>query len=307
MTGKRRGRTSARPVGDSALALDAQGRWVRRGAANEAAPRDFVLDTPDIGKMQPPAAEPPPFLFRLDDPEGNPAGGFAVPAGDRSSDGVWPTIDFARMAPTLESPPPAEPPLFWRGLSPPWRLVGGALLLGAAVLFLLRSHSGAGGAEEAAPPPPASVAPAFVPLAPQQAERHPAAAAVAEPAPRRGGMIAAAGVPETDLALPLPPPSHPGLLQVVADEPVAAVAAPSPAASDEEGWFSLAEEYLELGDANRAEALYLQLYSEGAQRGRAAVALGDLCAGRKDFKRAEEYYRAAKQLYQDNTRPATLP
>jgi len=76
---------------------------------------------------------------------------------------------------------------------------------------------------------------------------------------------------------------------------------------EEESWFTLAEEYLQLGDDTRAEALYLRVLGEGSQRGRAALALGDLSARKGDFSRAQEYYRASKRLFQQPGTPPSPP
>ena len=89
-----------------------------------------------------------------------------------------------------------------------------------------------------------------------------------------------------DAAAPAEPATPPTLLAI--------------GGSDEEnGWFRLADEYLQVGDGARAEELFRHIHDSGRQRGRAALALGDLLAARGDFQQASEYYRESTRLFQD--------
>lgn len=145
---------------------------------------------------------------------------------------------------------------------------------------------------------PAGPAPSPTPPTPPT----PAAAAtpVSRPSPAPPAPAAAAA------PVSRPSPAHPEPSPPVAPESIPDDA-PSLTMSDEEGWFSLAEEYLQMGDENSAEALYRRILQGGIQRGRAALALGDLFAKRNDFARAQEFYRVSKQLFQGGVQPASTP
>lgn len=218
---------------------------------------------------------------------------------------------------------------------PSWRfhprplllLVGALLLLGVVYLVVQRGSFGTKRVEVAAPPPPPSVvAPVVVPPVPKPAARRSASRAVAAaplkkdaapdtasspivipPAPQPAPAVPkpatqtataepVAVAPPSPTSQPLPPAPAEG-------EPVAAGVLPSRTPPDEDGWFNLADEYQQLGDDKRAEALYRRILDEGTQKGRAALALGDLFARKNDFNRAQEFYRASKRLFQDNEQP----
>lgn len=303
VTGKCRRTSSGYASGDNALVCDSQGKWVRRtGVARDAAARDFVFDDRAIENALPFPTSAPPPVFRLNDAEGAPDSGFDVAAGNRPTDTARTNDDFDPVPPALESHPEAAP-IFGRIFSPALRLLGGALLFGAVLLLFQRTCFGAMRDVGAPLPPPAIVAPVPAPLVPKQTVRNPAARAVVPPASRP----AVTDLAEAGATLPLPPLSQPDPPHFAAGESVPDVAAFSQAPSDEEGWFKLAGEYLQMGDEERAEDLYRHLFNEGTQQGRATLALGDLFAGRNDFNRAEEYYRAATLLYRNSDQPTSPP
>jgi hypothetical protein len=318
MTGNPGHDSPRRAPGAKTPTRDVQGRWVRRagaGAGDEAAVQDFVFDDRIIEGMQPPPAEerprrpedtrnPSEFVFSAPATV-EPTDTATAPAGSEDSgDGATPPRPWTAALPTLPTLP---------GAYRPFVLVGGALLLGVALFVIQRGSSGDKRAEVTAPqPPPTIVAPVVVPSVPKQAARRPAARAAAAPAPRKEKAAAGngAGAPKRvapAVAAAPAPPARPDPPPAAEAGPVPAVNAPPQAKPEEEGWFNLAEEYVQLGDENRAEALYRRILSEGTQKGRAALALGDLFARKNDFNRAQEFYRASKRLFQDKDQPTASP
>jgi len=217
----------------------------------------------------------------------------------------------------------------WRfRLRPALLLVGALLVLGIVFLVVQRGSFGSRRAEVAAPPPPPTVvAPVVVPSVPKPAARRPASRAVAAPPVKKDAATAAASAPivippapqpapavpkpaaqaEPVAAAPPSPSTQPVPPPPAEKEPVAAGVLPSRTTPDEEGWFNLADEYLQAGDDKRAESLYRRILDEGTQKGRAALALGDLFARKNDFNRAQEFYRVSKRLFQDREQPPSPP
>jgi hypothetical protein len=261
-------------------ARDSRGRWVRRTVPVEETPaQDFV------------------FSDRVF--EDAPAAAIEV----RPADGIEP------------SPPRPAPDSAWRIFSRPQRLLGGALLLGVALFVVQRGFFKTERNHAAAPTsPPANVAPAAPPPDPKLTVRRPATQAVAAPRINRERETAAVSAPAAvhpdpnpsaaapdapDESAPPAPPERPGPPSVVESASLPAIDGPPPATSEEEGWFNTAEEYLQMGDDKGAETIYRRILDEGTQRGRAALALGDIFARRNDFSRAQEFYRASRRLFMD--------
>ena len=281
MTGNRHNYPPRRAAGDKSPTRDGQGRWVRRTVvAEEDAAQDFVFDDRVIEEMLPAEAEPPPL--RVNNAERAPDSGFSIAADSLPMDRSGTKAGFGPVSTANESHPEAAP-IFGRIFPPSFRLLGGALLLGVVFFVFEHSYFSTKRAEEITPPPPPTiVAPVVVPPVPRQTVRLSAIRSVAVPRLKRE-------------------------LPVVEGDTVPADVAASQEKLDEEGWFSLAEEYLQLGDENRAEALYRRILTEGTQKGRAALALGDHFARRNDFKSAQEFYRASKRLFQGKDQPASPP
>lgn len=212
----------------------------------------------------------------------------------------------------------------------PWIVGAGLLIVGAAMLAREFGGSNARPPAVVAPaqPPTAVVPPASAPANPtakaapaalRQAAK-PAGATnanrpAAPPAPVPASVPARAAAPApgataqgqgAGAAAAVPSPRAP-----IAPAPKIPVAATAPVATpddvDEEGSFTLAEEHLRRGDHKRAEALYRRILDTGTQKGRAALALGDLFAGKDDFDRAQEFYRTSQRLFQDTSPPASTP
>ena len=260
-------------------ARDSRGRWVRRTAVVEETPtQDFVFSD-RVFEDAPPAAEA------------------------RPADGVEP------------HPPRPAPAPAWRISYLPLRLLGGALLLGVALFVFQRGFFKTERNDAAAPTsPPANVAPAAPPPPPKQTVRRPPTQAVAAPRLDRERETAAVGAPAAvhsdprpsaaapdaaDESVPPAPPERPGRPPVAESASLPATDGPPPATSEEEGWFNMAEEYIQMGDDKGAETIYRRILAEGTQRGRAALALGDLFARRNDFSRAQEFYRVSRRLFMD--------
>lgn len=294
MTGGRRGADPRRTF------RDGQGKFARRtAAANEAAAPDFVFDNRVIEGWGAPAAQPPPLEFHLGDAGAGPDGGFDAIDENPLPDSGRPQRACAPAVPA-RGPRSEDAPVSRVALSPASRLLAAALLFGAVVFLFQRDHFGPSSSEPSPAPSPVSFTPVATPLVRAQAEPRPTPRAVAPPSRRQehGPLPVAAG--ESFPALTIPELTVPELT-------LPEITLPAQAISEEEGWFSLAEEYLQLGDQQRAEALYRHLYREGTQKGRAALALGDLFTAREDYQRAEEYYSAAQLLFQQSPRPAVAP
>lgn len=292
MTGNDLPDSPSRTAGAKTPARDSRGRWVRRTAVVKEDPeQDFVFDDRIIEATLP--AEAKQLRLRPDVAEGAPDSGSDAAAGSRPTDFAPAKESFDPPSPAVEYQPEAAP-ISRRNLSPPLWLIGAVLLLGTLLFVFKRGYLSAGRSVPIVPQPaPAIVAPTAVPAEPKQTVRRPATRAPAAPLLREDRETAA--------------PPHPDPPVAAAGESVPPAAAPAPTNADEEGWFDLAEEYLQLGDETRAEALYRRILAEGSQQGRAALALGDLFAKRNDFNHAQEFYRISKRLFQAGDQPAASP
>lgn len=301
--------------------------------------REFVFDDRVIEHALPAGANQ--LSLPPDDTETEPENGTDTEAGSRPLVLDPLESDFHRLSPVDAFPQEAEPvsrrrraPLYWS--------LGAALLLGVAY-FGFQQGIFATRSAVVSPPPPAApiVAPVVAPPPSKKTVRPPAASARVAPSSKKDEKtaaaiapvvaprpperpsrppatpaVAAAAAPAPEPAsptaataaqpVPSPSPADPEPSPPAASEPIPTVA-PSTTISDEEGWFRLAEEYLQMGDESSAEALYRRILGSGTQRGRAALALGDLFAKRNDFGRAQEFYRVSKQLYQGGVQPASTP
>jgi len=261
---------------------------------------DAVLSSSDAKAA---AAEP----LRLNEPDDGPATaeGASRPQGARS----------ARPQPLNPASPAVKPAelqtdhtVSSRGLSMALGFFGAAMLLIGLLFFGLQR-------ENLGPDPLA------------QWRSAPPSAPVSAPAPGAGApdahVLAAATAPAKSgvrqikvPAVPGPLPSRPTTLLPVEPAPstaatpafavgaapaqpgvAAADTAPEQGESDEETLYSLAEEYRQLGDAERSEQLLRRLFREGRQPGRAALALGDLYLARERFEEAREMFDLSKELY----------
>ena len=275
----------AKPVRDS------RGRWVRQTTpADHPADKDCVFDDRIFESPLSPLTEE--LLLR---PE--------APAADTAT----PDPPAALVEPhRLQASPASSSRVFSRSAL----LLVGALSLLGGVFFVVQHWSfSARRADVATPPQPTTILPPVViPPVPKQTARRPAARSVpAAPVAIRKETVNASPLAVVPPAVQPAPAARPIATPVVAGETVAADGAPSPATADEEGWFKLAEEYRQLGDEQRAEALYRRILSEGTEKGRAALALGDLFARRNDFDRAREFYRASKRFFQNDEPPTSQP
>ncbi len=257
------------PPGSETPTRDSHGRWVRRAA--------------EEGEARPGKTAVPRFVI-----------------DDRI---------FEATAPVAEERPPDEEG-FGRGMSRRL-LLAGALLLGAALFAFQRGWFTAGPPDAVDPEPsPSVVAPVTVPTLRKQAIPRPARPAVTAAAPRPAAEpIAPVPAPAPD---PAPAPTlAPAPAPTPAPAATAVEVAPStpsaPSLPNEEDLFNLAEEYLQLGDDKSAEALYRRILDEGSQRGRAALALGDVYSRKNDFARAQQFYRASKQFFRDESRTVSPP
>lgn len=126
----------------------------------------------------------------------------------------------------------------------------------------------------------------------------PAAVAIAAPDPAPVVAAAPDSAPVSVVAaVPGPAPDSPG-----GEVGPAASGTPVESTAEEEGWFALAEEYRQAGDLERASEVYSRLFKAGSQRGRAALALGDIAAGKGDYQGALERYRESRQLFGEASR-----
>lgn len=264
-----------RPPGNKAPTRDKHGRWVRRGDDAGGTPaQDFVFDDRIFEGAPPPAEED--LLHSAD------------------SEFLVEDVFGSAAATRRKRPVPG------RSVSRPLLLFG-ALLLGGVFFAVQRGYFTAGEADPATPrPPPSIVAPVVIPTVPKPTIRRPVGRPAA-PQPIDDDREAARAV-ATPATVPAPERLTPTL-----QAPAATEAEPAAPMVDEESWFNIAEEYLQLGDEKSAEELYRRILDEGAQRGRAALALGDLFAGRNDFARAQKYYRVSKQHFQGSDRPVPPP
>jgi tetratricopeptide (TPR) repeat protein len=299
-------------------ARDEKGRWVRRAdsGSQRCAAAEFVFDDRVLEGTAPPASGERPF--RMDGEDAPPA---VEPATDVWG-GVWPAAD--EPAPPQRANAARLPSAFWLLGAV---LAAGAVLLAAAQSRLVThgqlsrwlSRSGSATASEAPLTVPGDAgssagSPAtrldrvvIPPVPPPIALRtRPAVGA----GTRSARLADAAARPAGPAPAPAAPQPH-----ADADADASAAAEPGSAAGppvvasigteEEDGWFRLAEEYALVGDGKRAEELLRRIHDHGRQRGRAALALGDLLAARGDFERASEFYRESTQLFQDGTEPLT--
>lgn len=320
-------------------ARDSRGRWVRSTVAaeensqealkeapqvvpEEAADQEFVFDDRVIDNSQPAGAKQ--LSLGLNDVENAPESWTA--AADDS-----PPLILAPMEANLDPLSPAD--VFQQDAAPIsviyryrfFMLLGVVLLLGVVFFGFQRGYFSSKRADVITPPlPQKTVAPEVVPSASKQTVRRPPARAVVAlplikekndrkvtaavvihpaPAPALAPAVPSPAAPVVPAPLPSPHPDPPSS---AAGESVPSFAT-SQTISDEEGWFNLAEEYLQMGDEERAEALYRRILKEGAQQGRAALALGDLFAKQNDFNSAQEFYRISKQLFQGRVQPTSTP
>jgi TolA-binding protein len=326
MSGKKLDDSSISQRNPSRPARDSRGRWVRRSPLAEtiAAP-DSGLDERIVEGVQPPPAEE--RLPRRECAE-HPAGGVfdAVAAAEPSEkraasaeagDTVAPEIETEAAHVSLESPTTeaeAEALLPWPAPAPSWRsrsrpsllIVGALLLFGAVYLVVRHGSSGTKRAGVAAPPQPSTiVATAAAPAVPTPAAQRPTTQVAATPPHKNEASTATAGASIVIPPAPLPAPTAPN--PAAQTDPVASGATPSRATLDEDGLFKQADAYLLLGDDKRAEALYRRLLDAGTQKGRAALALGDLLAKKNDFDHARVFYRASKRYFQDSDQPPSPP
>lgn len=285
MTGKRRRASKNRAVGDNAPARDRQGKWVRRTVvANEAAAQDFVFDDGAIKEMRSAAA-------------GAPDSGFDAAAGSLPTDIARTKCDFDPAPAAVESHPEAAS-IPRRILSPSLWLPGAALLLIGFGYFVFQGGN-IGFGPFAGSVPRGNAASTTEVAGHGDTPAIPSAATsgarvvidhTPEPKPTRRAAAAKPATPPPRL------PPHPAPIVEDAEVPVMVA---HPERVEEDAWFLLAEEYQQVGDFNRAEELYLRIINEGAQRGRASLALGDLCRRQGDFFRAKEFYLQSERLYRD--------
>ena len=334
MTGKRRDNPPVHAALDKTPSEDDHQAGMHAPSdAEESGLPDFVFDDRVIEAMQTNAAKHPPLDSH--DAPGASDSGFDISGVKRSIDDMKSQKDLHLEAPASENRPETDQadrevnqprlsigPAARRGSPRQFLLIGGLLLLVVAVFVFRRVYFSARQAEVTAPPPVAVVAPVIVPPSiPTRKERRRTTRAIVVPPLKKSREAAKAAAP-----IVIPPAPKPAMPQpavpatpvapvqsaapppaVVEVAPVPAVVAPAGEILDEESWFKLAEEYLQMHDDKHAEAIYLRILNEGTQQGRAAIALGDLFAGRNDFNRAQEYYRSAKRRFQDRAQPTSPP
>lgn len=288
--------------------------WNRQRVVEEVRPESaketsgFTFD--DAVLRPAPAEGKPPQPLHLDASDVRPGSreGAARPGRARHS---------RRRSPKPASPaftsaePLADDRFSARGLSLALGFFGAALLLVALLFFgLQRENLGSDPLAQwrsAAPlAPDVRPEPAAPQAAPQTA---PPAEPTAARSVRRIKVPAVPGPLAIPRTAPLPPATaprgEPAQEAETAPERTAAVEAPDApqlADGETEALFTLAEEYRQMGDAERAEQLLRRLLQEGRQPGRAALALGDILLARERFAEAREMFRRSKELFDEEKR-----